>query len=398
MLRPINAVIAEIDKIPRATWEGSDPTKPPVLCPSTPLNPVPTGHTPVFDDSSFNQPSSPRWVEAVDAVRRRLAGSTGGGVRGQEVGIDVLAWYVSFHSNRNQWGIYVPLSSLPIVDELHFSHLPIPRAERWQIIWNALLAHESVHFAVDRACAWFELLHHAPISRAVRDRMEYAGPTGGAMLPHSSYFEAEEALANGYMLRALGCGLQDDAAAALRQFVRGQPPGYRDGEVAETDRGFVATAAEVMRGYLAVWSTLWNLDTGNPALDFSQLLPLSDADRTACPIWILDDLDAAGLPPDAVKLFSRITPIEETTAFSKTVKRRHLEGAWERLKARLAEGITNGSDFKKWPNEGDGMWSVRVTDGIRAHLLQPQHLSANPSKAPAWLACKIGGHKEMGHG
>ncbi len=401
MLIPINAIIAGVAKIPRATWIDADPTNPPVLRPRLPTGPVSAGHAPVFDDSGFASPSSPRWREAVDAVNRRFASDAEGAAPRGPAGADAVAWYVSFHGSSDRWGIYVPLSSLPILDELYFADLPIPRVERWRLVWEALLAHEAAHFAVDYACAWFELLHHSPLRRTVHDRMQASDKWSSALLPRSSYFEAEEALANGHLLRALGRRAGPEVTEALRRFVRVQPPGYRDGEAAATDSGFAAAVTEVLRGYLSVWSTAWNLDPGNPALDLSRLLPLDTADLAQCPVWVLDDLDAVGLPSGAVQLFARVAPIEETSAFRKKAKRQRLGDAWERTKARLAEGVPNGSDFKKWPKAGDGMWSVRVTDGVRAHLRQPEQASLLASEDPhqgTWLACNIGGHKEMGHG
>ncbi len=401
MLIPIDVIIDGVTKIPRATWIAADPANPPELHPLVPTGPVSAGHAPVFDDSGFAPPSSPRWREAVDAVSRRFAPGAEGVTLGCPAGADAVAWYVSFHGSRDRWGVYVPLSSLPILDELYFVDLPIPRAERWRLIWDALLAHEAAHFAVDCACAWFELLHHSPLRRAVHDRMQASGQWGSALLPRSSYFEAEEALANGHVLRALGPRVGPEATDALRNFVRAQPPGYRDGEAAVTDAGFAAAVTEVLRGYLAVWSTAWNLDPGNPALDLSRLLPLDAADLAQCPVWVLNDLDVAGLPAGAVRLFARVAPIEETPAFRKKTKRLGLGNAWERTKVRLAESIPNGSAFKKWPQAGDGMWSIRITDGVRAHLRQPEPLSFLASDAPhpgTWLACDIGDHKAMGHG
>lgn len=401
MLIPIKDVIDEVSKIPNATWSVTDPARPPLLVPRDPTDSAKVGRVPVFDDAGFTQPSSDRWRGAVETVRRHLAAGAEDHGPGAPAGVDAVAWYVSFHASPDRWGIYVPLSSLPIVDELHFAHLPVPRAERWRLIWDALLAHEAVHFAVDCACAWFELLHHAPLRRAMHDRMQAFGRGVEALRPYSSYFEAEEALANGHMLRTLVPRARKQAAEAIRRFVQAQPPGYRDGVTAESDRGFAATAAEVLRGYLSVWSTMWNLDPGNPALDLTRLLPLDPAAVAQCPVWIVDDLDAAGLPPGAVRFFTCVSPIKETQAFRKEAKRLGLEKAWDRTKNKLATRIPNSVDFKKWPKGDEGMWSVRVNRDIRAHLRQPsRHSSAgspDPGQAP-WLACKIGHHKAMGHG
>lgn len=50
-----------------------------------------------------------------------------------------------------------------------------------------------------------------------------------------------------------------------------------------------------------------------------------------------------------------------------------------------------GLDFKPWPKEGRGIFTVRVDRNVRAHIHEPH--------APGpWMAEKIGRHGEMGHG
>lgn len=394
----IEAIIDGIAKIPHAMWIDADPTNPPVIRPRLRTAAVAADHAPFFDDSGYEEPSSSRWQEVLKTVNRRFARESESAGPHGPAGVDAVAWYVSFHGSSDRWGIYIPLSSIPILDELYFAHLLVPRAERWRLIWDALVAHEAAHFAVDCACAWFELLHHAPLRRPVRDRMQVSDKWSSVLLPHSNYFEAEEALANGHLLRALGQHPLPGIREAMLRFVRVQPPGYRDGEAAATDFGFASAATEVLRGYLSVWSTQWNLDPGNPALDISRLLPLAPDDLAHCPVWVLNDLDEVGLPASAVRMFARVAPIAETPEFQKKVKRQRLGGAWERTKARLAEGISNGSDLKKWPKAGDGMWSIRVTNSVRAHLREPSVLPTEDCNQEKWLACKIGNHKEMGHG
>jgi len=171
MLLPISAVIHELRKIPRAMWNDSDPAKPPIIRLSETPEAAATGFTPVFDDEGFVTPASPQWEEAVSSVGRHVTLDLAGSGHGGPAGIDALAWYSSFHSYRERWGIYVPLSSLPIIDSLFLSHLPMSRPDRWRLAWDVLIAHETVHFAVDYAVAWFELLYHAPIRRAFYDRM-----------------------------------------------------------------------------------------------------------------------------------------------------------------------------------------------------------------------------------
>ena len=73
-------------------------------------------------------------------------------------GIDVLAWYRSFHWDPpKKWGIYIPVSSIyylarnldPNVDTSKFLHL-ISRA------FKVLVMHECFHYAVDMAAAVLE--------------------------------------------------------------------------------------------------------------------------------------------------------------------------------------------------------------------------------------------------
>jgi len=393
MTLPVSAVIQELRRIPRATWIESDPTKPPIILPRDPPEVGPAGYESVFDDTDFALPDSPQWNEAVNRVGRRVSPGGEGLSYHHPVGIEALAWYASFHGNSERWGIYVPLSSLPIMDSLFLSHLPLPRPERWRLAWEVLMAHETVHFAVDYACAWFELLYHTPVRRAFSDRM--GSDLASGLFPNrSGYLEIEETLANGNVLRELAGRVVPDIEDTLRQFIRGQPTGYRDGELAESDAGFAVTAAETLRSYLAVWSSGWNIDHGNPALDLTRLLPLRADAHGQCQIWIINDLEAAGLSRDGVRQITCVRPIEETRPFSKALLRLHpeLQGAWMRLKDRLSVGIPNGSDFKKW--KADGVWSVRVSDGFRAHLQQPPRGQSNQP----WLAIEIGNHKKLGHG
>ena len=347
----------------------------------------------MFDDAGFPQIQPTEWTEAVNRVGRIVSPGREGAGAHYPAGIDALAWYASFHCHSERWGIYVPLSSLPIMDSLYLSHLPLPRPDRWRLAWEVLMAHEVVHFAVDYACAWFELLYHAPVRRAFADRMG-SDLAKGLFPNHTRYLQVEETLANGNVLRELVGRVEPDAEDALRQFIQSQPSGYREGEIAESDVGFALTAAETLRSYLAVWSSGWNIDVGNPALDVTRLLPAGPDAHEQCPVWIINDLEHVGLPNDAVKQLTCVRPIEETRTFTKALRRLHpeLQAAWLRLKDRLSVCIPHGCDFKKW--KPDGAWSVRLPDGFRAHLRQPLK---GPPNDP-WLALEIGSHKKLGHG
>lgn len=383
----IDTLVRELRLVPRATWQIDDPARRPHISGA----PEPTERRRAgyiqWDDSDFDVAEGVRWEEKnrlVDAaVSGRLGGESGSG-------IDALAWYVSFHADPDRWGIYLPLSSLAVADNLYFSHLPLPRAERIAIIEEFILNHEYTHFCIDYACAWFELIHHAPIVASLNERMRTL--RGKSIWSQSSnYLEVEETLANGVALKSISGRYSSEVDQSFLDFIRLQPAGYRDGERSVNLSDFRKTLSETLRSYLSGWSTRWNLDLGNTGLDLTCLLPSLEVAAKTCQVWIVDDLPRAGLSPGSVRFFQCVAPIEETTKFRRALSRLHIDRqrAWARVKSALATGIPPGADFKRWERN---TWSVRVDAGFRAHLNQPE-----PGNE-VWTAFDIGSHKRMGHG
>ena len=139
-------------------------------------------------------------------------------------GMDALGWYVSFHHPGVQWGVYVPISGIVYLIKHAFAGLSAPLATTSRLAFHAILNHELFHFATDYAVAQSELEHqepwYVPAKKAFR-----AGSPG--------YCVEEEKLANAYMLsafRSMKPALRvRGKQAALREFVKTQPEGYRDG-------------------------------------------------------------------------------------------------------------------------------------------------------------------------
>lgn len=132
-----------------------------------------------------------------------------------------------------------------------------------------------------------------------------------------------------------------------------------------------------------------------PRLEFSHWVtetPKHYLRRSLCPEYVVfpdalsDWIDPAwGLQP--------INHIQESETLSKLLskKLRHLRGDWEKTKSKLmADKTLPGLDFKQWKPDGKNSWSVRVSDGNRAHLSHEGDGN--------WLAYALGGHKELGHG
>jgi hypothetical protein len=194
----MDLLISQLGKIRNAL--GYDVEHPGIRS-SRDIRPQRVGNDPIFDTRGWDISNQRRWQDIKEGARRAIEGE--GRSSGQSgSGIEALAWYVSFHNNQRDWGIYIPLSSLALLDELYFDNLSIERDKRIQLGWSALLAHEQLHFAIDHACAWFELMLRAPIRREFVARLNSKPPVSIAEAEVSeTYLEVEETAANAHMIR-----------------------------------------------------------------------------------------------------------------------------------------------------------------------------------------------------
>lgn len=392
----MNDLIRELEKIRNALGHGPDPRLRPAISRgrSTAPSPERISGTPLVDGSGWAIDDADRWDEKQTHAKRLIEEGrvTTGGV--SESGIDALAWYSSFHDYQNGWGIYIPISSLALLDSLYLAHLPLDRDRRLTIAWQALLLHEQAHFAVDYACAWFEVMLTAPIRREFTSRFS-AKPPLRAMETVETYLEIEEATANAYMLRQFRRSQPRAVFHALEQFVRQQPAGYRDGANALDDAAFDEAAAETIRSYLALWAVEHRLDLQNPALRLTPLLSLGNPALLAeIPVYLLDDAADVGLAPGAIRLIQAIREVIETDAFERQYKRQQpaIQKAWSRKKEEIKIQLPPPPRFEKLKDRMPPTWSLRLNDGHRVHLEPPA------AGTTAWRAVSIGGHKEMGHG
>jgi hypothetical protein len=309
-------------------------------------------------------------------------------------GVEALAWYSSFHDNQRAWGIYIPLSSLPLMDELYFSRIKLAKDRRLQLCWSILLYHELMHFAVDYGCAWMELLLKVPIRREFVTRSASAPPVSGMSIT-DAYLKVEEAAANAHMLRIIGATQSGATRRAVENFVKVQPAGYKDGIDAVDDKSFGQVIAETLRSYCAIWAIDRRLDFGSPALQISRLLPLEDGQLLAeCPVHVINDLDDVGVAPGSLKLIQCISEVIETPAFGKKLKGvpEEIQRDWSRAREQIKFHVPSPPRFEKLKNWKPQTWSLRLRSGHRVHLEAPD------SGAVAWRAVSIGSHKEMGHG
>lgn len=394
---PIDDLVTELESIRNALGEETvEPSRRPRHRgprESPPSERVSGG--PIFDSGQLDITDRDLWEEEKQRARRAVEGDGSAGQSGtSRTGIEALAWYVSFHNNQRAWGVYIPLSSLVLMDELYLSNLRIGRDRRLNLAWSALLLHEQMHFAVDYACAWFELVLRAPIRREFTARFKGEPPLVG-LIPSEAYLEIEEAVANAHMLRQLARKESRQVIRCIEGFVERQPPGYKEGVRATSDASFAEATAETLRSYFALWAIEHRLDFGNPKIDWLRLLPLdAEGASSECPVYVINDLDEIGIAAGSLRLIQCISEIVETADFERQFRRQDAEvrSAWSRKKEEIKVRLPSPPRFEKLKDRKPPTWSLRLCAGHRAHLRPP-----DPGTT-AWRAVAIGNHKEMGHG
>ena len=384
---------ALIDQPPGQCAEGDDPVQElwlPDSCRETrSLNPI---AEPVEPDGEHFSPVLTLAPEIEGGIPRlgvngvaRLAGET------EVLGVDALGYYVPFHCTGRQWGIYVKLSGLAYLAGEVFAQLPVSDEIKLQMAFQAIVDHELFHFATEYAIGQLDFFFQQPIWRDRVSTIRDGDPP---------YLEREEQLANAYML--LQCRLSTfrlrckGKQGALRRFTLRQGPGYRDGwRVRQADW------PSQLRELIADYATSYLEEAGRGHLidedavyDWSTHFPIRPViDWRYCPVFLVDDSRRFGLPPGWLRAFSRIALIDESAAFLKQLAKlsTDVQRTWARIKQQLAQAVTPGRDFKRWLPGGPDVYSLRVNDGVRAHL---RHESA----VDRWIAIEIGGHKQLSHG
>jgi hypothetical protein len=307
------------------------------------------------------------------------------------LGVDALGYYVPFHCTGRQWGIHVKLSGLAYLAGAVFGQLRASDDVKLQMAFQTIVDHELFHFATEYAIGQLDYFFQGPIWRNRVSSVRDGDPP---------YLEREEELANAYMLlrgrssaNRLRCAGKQEV---MRRFTMRQGPGYRDGwKVRQEDW------PSKLKGLIADYATSYFEEIGkehlideNGVYDWTTHFPIHPViDWRYCPVFLVDDSRRYGLPPGWLRAFSRLTLIDETVSFLKQLARlsTDVQRAWVRIKRQLAQAVTPGRDFKRWLPGGPDVYSLRVNDGIRAHL-------RHESQADRWVAIEIGGHKQLGHG
>ena len=298
-----------------------------------------------------------------------------GGIRHR--GFEAIAFYKSRRFIQNtpypgKWGIFYLHDALHVVAwqiQQVYPSFRDPRA----LSREFLRAHEHFHFQADIQTLMFEAVKGQHLYIPARRRFQ----------GRRTEF-VEEALANRHAYE-----WASRAPNGIREFAYDfmmlQPGAYR--RFLEPTRTLSTEwAALVVDGAGQVASS------ANVVAPWVTTLPRDFLRRSLCPEHVIfpkrlsDWIDPACVAPP-------VRAIEEDEKLLKRLggKLRHLNKPWEDTKRKLKEDKDRpGLNFKPWPKEGKGAWSVKIDDSNRAHLWNRGDGN--------WLAYAIGGHKEMGHG
>jgi hypothetical protein len=306
--------------------------------------------------------------------------------------MDAFGWYTTFHQNRVQYGVHIPVEGVIAFAGRVFSGLGLPVERMCELAFHAILRHELFHFNVDCMAANWEMATGVPVYWRGKD--QYRNGDG--------YVELEEALANAYMLRGFKNPTRllrnaPGAYQALKRLCEMQPAGYKDGpryvrtRAAKGDSYFGASY-KLSEMYQHESAASW---LSPEALDVLIFYPdLIRIDWARCPIIILDEdnlLERLGI---GVSYFQTVEICEETESFRRSYSKLdgRLQKLWDARKSDLARSTAlKKLDFKQWKQDGADVYSVRLDGNFRAHVRYDRGRRI-------WLAEKVGDHKAMRHG
>ncbi len=252
------------------------------LVDSVPDNPDwPDGDDEFSDEPSVVFEVPPAVTEAeIDNV---LSEHDGGDMKRLEQvrGIDALGWYMTFHQQRYQHGIYIPIKGILVMARDALAGLPVSMERRIELAFHAIFRHELFHFATDCMAANWELVSGREVYWKAKTAYRNA----------AGYVELEEALANAYMLRGFrwpGGGVLRKSGggyAALVDYCKRQPAGYDLApQYAKNRSGYVGGCQELSAQFqhASVVDPEWAVP---PGLDSSQLYPgITRIAWNRCPI------------------------------------------------------------------------------------------------------------------
>jgi len=324
----------------------------------------------------------------------------------RRLGTDALAWYASFH-RTNYWGIYIPYTGL-LRFAYNFLRVTQDPNLAIQLAWDGLLAHESMHYGVDVACAQLEVISNSPIY--INGQSSLRSPQG--------HVPDEEQVAEAAMLRffkslklknyGLNKAEREEIFNRVVEKSLQAPSGYCDGIKCISPKSFTKHLNSYLYNLGHLGSPSASFVSTNNVLELSGLAPIatsgfyspSSVNYSECPIHVFDDTPANSGMSNVIHFITQIPHIEEGPGFMDKVVPKYLN-QWMRTKELLGNPSypknKDNLDFKRWekedrPENNTRAWSVRVgkTTNMRAHI--DEHIGSQ-----RWVATKFDNADKMGH-
>lgn len=220
-------------------------------------------------------------------------------------GFDVLAWYVSYRSFSDRWGIFIREDAAVGVGQFFADrHRQLDLVEGIDATVRLLMAHEYFHFLVDIGSEVIEDVLGAPLYGPWRHDNLQRSPV---------YNPLEEALANAFAYRR---GKTRGLARPTRAFLEFSPVGYRDfGSYISDDTWY-----EGLRTLLTTIEMCGVETTGDPG-PWGRELFIDEQQRLVSPlnvpVWLVRSIDQ----PESLSLITTLGPVASTERYQRDMAR-----------------------------------------------------------------------------
>lgn len=280
--------------------------------------------------------------------------------------LDLLAWYVSFHSNPYLWGIYLSRTGIYTLANSIIA-AGGTKSSALQLATQFLIRHESTHFQTDIGITSIELVTGRPIYLHALREINKKIPTWNLN---------EEGLANSLGRRAL-----KEEGRLIDPVLNASPVGYSDWKSFKNAQDCWSWKS-IIQQFVDPISPIPNYSLA--AESSNTIAPKYFKD---IPIYEVDDVSASSIGKS--NFIGPIQNILETEEFLKDMKKLikgqpSYKKKWENTKKKLAAGNSIGVHLELI-NKKDSIHSVQIDGEARAGI----------QKSSNWLAIAAGHHDEL---
>jgi hypothetical protein len=262
---------------------------------------------------------------------------------------DTLAFYISYHYSRYQWGIYLLRSGVLRLAK-HLVKKGLSNSASIDVAREFLIRHELTHFQTDFGITGLELMVKEPIYLKFREEIRSITP---------GWNSVEEGLANRLARSEVGSN-----GKKLNDFLNGSPQGYCDWN------------SHKPKDESMCWSNILSLNSILRKSSDSRILGLSSmivAKRYFSEVPIYEVIDMSEIKP-ADYFLGPISQIRETVEFLDDIKKLakgqpHYRKKWEKTKEKLKNGnLIGGTHLEKLKGTRIPIYSVGLDAEARVAL------------------------------